>query len=122
MLSDPSVLVIDGNNVNCARISSGQTSDGLTTIYQNSDRTVTFSVSQKTTNKDRVRVTVRLDVKAVVTNPLNSTDQDYDTNTVYVVMDRPLFGFSEADVEKHVEALKAFLTSTNIGKLYGGES
>jgi hypothetical protein len=122
MLSDPSVLVIDGNSVNCARISSGQTSDGLTTIYQNSDRTVTFSVSQKTTNKDRVRVTVRLDVKAVVTNPLNSTDQDYDTNTVYVVMDRPLFGFSEADVEKHVEALKAFLTSTNIGKLYGGES
>jgi hypothetical protein len=117
MFTDPLVLPLAGTNINLARISIAPSG----TIYQNADRSITVTISQQTTGKNRVRWTFRLDIKAVVSNPLDSTN-DYDTNTVYIVNDRPQFGFSEADIEHHVTAVTAMMTSAYIAKLHGGES
>jgi hypothetical protein len=64
---------------------------------------------------------VRIDNRAIVTNPLDSVN-DYDTLSIYVVIDRPNFGFSVTNVQQLMAGLTAFLDSTAVAKLYGQES
>jgi predicted Zn-dependent peptidase len=56
-----------------------------------------------------------------VTDPLTSVN-DYDTLSFYVVIDRPLYGFSSTEVEQIIAGLKTWLDNTAIDKLYGLES
>jgi hypothetical protein len=41
--------------------------------------------------------------------------------SVYFVIDEPKFGFTDTEVGYYIDALKAWLTSTNYNKVLGGE-
>lgn len=115
--ADPQTLTINGVAKSLARISS----NGLQSVYANQDESVVLTISHQVTKANRVRTLVRVDQRAVVTNPLDSSN-DYDTLTMSVQIDRPYYGFTSADVQYLEAALETWLDSTSIGKLYGKES
>jgi len=119
MLTDPQSLTITGTAYSLPRVTTGASS----AQYQNSDESVQLLFSHQST-LDRVRSMARVTKRKIVTNPLDSTS-DYDTLGVYIVIDRPNYGFSMTEVEDLVAAFKTWLTTTSGGmtdKLYGKES
>jgi len=116
MFADPQTVTINSVAKTLARYML----DGTKSLYQTSDEVWKFTISH-TKTKDRVRSMVRLDQLAVVEDPL-SGENDYDTLSFYFVIDRPVFGFTAAQVEQIVAGLKTWLDNTAIGKLLGSES
>lgn len=116
MFSDPQSVTVNTVAQSMPRISS----DGRKAIYQKSDGTYTLTISHAKSGT-RTRSNVRIDRKAIVTNPLDSSN-DYDTLTVYIVIDRPEFGFSVTDVQQLVAGFAAYLDNTAVAKVYGQES
>jgi hypothetical protein len=117
MFSEPISITVNSIAQSLPRVNSGN----LSATYQKADETFVLEISHQTTAKGRVRTLVKFVEKAVVTNPLDSSN-DYDTATIQFVIDRPLYGFSEARIDQLVQGLKAWLTTANVGKLYGKES
>lgn len=116
MFSDPQSITVATVAKSMPRISS----NGLTTVYQKDDQTYKLTISHQSSN-GRIRSMARVDNKAIVTNPLDSTN-DYDTLSFYVVIDRPEFGFTSTNVSDLIAGFKTWLDSTTIGKLFGQES
>lgn len=116
MFTDPQVVTINAVAKSMPRIKT----DGLSAIYQNADETYKFTISHQKSNK-RIRSMVRIDERAVVADPLTS-ENDYETLGVYLVVDRPEVGFSATQVDQLLAGFKTWLDSTAIGKLYGQES
>lgn len=121
MLSEPQNLTINAATHALARVQSGSLLSNTPSVFQSVDETVTLTITNQKTKAGRFRHTVRLDVKAVVTDPL-TTNSDYDSVSHTYVIDRPGFGFTVTQVDQHVTALKAWLTSAIVAKLYGNES
>jgi hypothetical protein len=116
MLSDPQTVAINGVSYDLPRV----TSDGKKSTYQDSDIKHVLTVSHQE-SKGRVRSMVRLDEKKLVTNPIDSST-DFDSLGTYLVIDRPLFGFSVAEAQQLVYALQALIDSAMVSKLYGLQS
>lgn len=117
MLADPQEVTINAVAVPLPRI---QMKD-LSSVYESADGLVKFAVGHTITKDARQRTLVRLDKLKVVTDPLDSSN-DFDQTSVHIVIDRPNFGFTVADVQHVVAALKAWLTDANVEKLYGRQS
>jgi hypothetical protein len=94
--------------------------DGQLSVYQNSDESWKMTLSHQASGT-RTRSMARLDQRKVVTDPLTAAN-DYDFLGVYLVIDRPSYGFSVTEVEQIVAGLVAWLTTGNVDKLYGKES
>jgi len=116
MFTDPQSITVAGVAKSMPRVSS----DGKKTIYQNSDETYRFTISH-TESGDRVRSMARVDNRAIVADPLTAVN-DFQTLSFYVVVDRPQYGFSSTNVNDLIAAVKTWLDSTNVGKLFGKES
>jgi hypothetical protein len=116
MFSDPQTVTVNA----VAQIMPKVETAGRKTVYQKSDQSFTFTVSH-TPSRDRVRSMARLDQKAVVADPLTAVN-DYETLSAYIVIDRPLAGFTSTQVEQLITGFKTWLDATAIGKLYGQES
>jgi hypothetical protein len=117
MFTDPQVVTVNAVAQSMARILS----DGKKATYQKADGTFTLTISHLNLANDRIRSMARIDQKAIVTNPLDSSN-DYDTLSFYFVVDRPFAGFSQTQLEQLIAGLKTWLDNTVIGKLYGQES
>lgn len=116
MFADPQSVTINSVAKSMPRV----TSNGLKSEYQMADASFKLTISH-TPSKDRVRSMVRIDQRAIVADPLTSVN-DYETLSYYVVIDRPVYGFTTAQVEQIVAGLNAWLTSGNVDKLVGSES
>jgi hypothetical protein len=117
MFADPQSVSINGVAKSLARISS----DGQKSIYRSIDGVWTLTISHQTLSNGRIRTMYRLDQRAVVTNPLDSSN-DYDTLSTYTVVDRPDFGFTQTNVEHQLLGMNLEIDPTSIGKLFGLES
>lgn len=115
--ADPQTVTV--NSV--ARVMARILNDGTSAVYQSADESWKLSISHTTSRNGRTRTQVRFDQRAVVSNPLDSSN-DYDTLTYYTVIDRPAYGFSMVQVEQIVAGLNAWLTNATVDKLYGKES
>lgn len=117
MFSDPKTsITISGVNQSMPRIQI----DGSKAIYQKADQTHTETISHIVQGGDRVRTLDRLDIRKVVADPLTA-ENDYQNLGIYVVIDRPNFGFSSADVEAAVTGFLAQFNAAYVAKLYGRE-
>jgi len=117
MFSDPVTITINGVAKTLARVKTGD----MESTYQTADGLLTLEIPQQPTKSSRARTTLRFTQKKVVTNPLDSSN-DYDSTTWTHTFDRPGFGFSDVELFQVEAALGAFLTQTNVTKLYGHES
>lgn len=116
MFADPQVVTVNAVAQSMPRVSTG----GTKSTYQKNDLTYTLNLSH-TQVKDRIRSMARVDQRAIVPDPLTSVN-DYETLSVYLVIDRPLAGFSSTQVDQLITGFKTWLDSTAVGKLYGSES
>jgi hypothetical protein len=67
----------------------------------------------------------RLDLSKLTTDPFDETQKVEVSASVYLVLDRPLAGFTNAELKLLVEGLTTFLTAStgaNIKKLIASES
>lgn len=116
MFADPQSVTINSVAQSMPRVSTS----GTTTIYQKSDESYKMTLSHQKANK-RIRSMARIDRRDVVADPLTS-ENDYETLSVYTVIDRPEVGFSSTVVDQVVQGFKTWMDSTAVGKLYGQES
>jgi len=116
LFSDPQSITVATVAKSMPRVSS----EGTKSQYQKNDLEYTLSISH-TPVKDRLRSMARVDQRAIVPDPLTAVN-DYETLSVYLVIDRPLAGFSSTQVNDLITGFKTWLDSTTVGKLYGKES
>lgn len=94
--------------------------DNLKSIYTSADGNVKLTISHQPA-ADRTRHMIRADQRIVASDPLTAVNA-YKNLGVYLVIDQPNFGFSATTINYLVAALTAWLSSTNVGKVVGGES
>lgn len=116
MLVDPQVITINAIAHSLPRIEM----IGLKSIYQKSDGTVKLTVGH-TNSAKRFRTLARTDWQGVVTDPLTSVN-DYDTLSVYTVIERPEKGFTLPTVQQLVTGHKTWLTDAIVEALFGSQS
>jgi hypothetical protein len=117
LFTDPQSVTVNAVAQSMPRVET----NGKKSVYSKSDETFKLTLSH-TPSKDRIRSMARLDQRAIVTNPLDSTQSDYDTLSFYVVIDRPLYGFTMTQTEQLITGFKAWLDTTAVDKLFGQES
>lgn len=118
MFTDPQTITIDGVAHSLVRI----TNEGQKSIYQTADGLRKLTISHLTSKKDkRIRRMVRLDVKAIVADPLTAVN-DYGTFSFYSVIDEPEFGFTDDQIDDTIQGYKAWLVTANVNKVLAGES
>lgn len=118
MFADPQSITVNSVAKSMPRV---MTKD-LSAQYQTDDQLFKLLISHQMTTKNRVRSLARFDQRKIVTNPLDSTKQDWDFCSVSIVIDRPEFGWSAAEVDYLVAGFKAWLDTTADAKLFGLQS
>jgi len=92
---------------------------GQESNYRSTDGSYTLRVSHQENGRNR-RV-VRLDNTKTAADPLTGLNREV-SSSVYVVVDAPKSGYTDTELTNMVDALKAWLTSANVGRLLDGES
>lgn len=116
MLADPQVVTVNAVAQSMPRVEI----DGQKAIYRKSDGTYQLTISHQV-QKDKIRSVARLDFKAVVADPLTA-ENDYETLSTYVVVERPSYGFTMTNLEQQITGFKTWLDNTMVDKLFGLES
>lgn len=116
-LADPQSVTIATVAKSMARVLV----NGTAATYANADETWKLMISHST-SKGRTRSMVKLVQRKVVTNPLDSTEQDYDELILHFVLDRPQYGFSIQEAKDIAAGLWTWADATAVGKIYGKES
>lgn len=91
--------------------------------FKSSDGYTSFTISHQYAK--RYRRVARLDVKAIVADPLLVGVNSLQSMSVYLVVDSPQSGFTQAVQKQYVDNLCDWLTNNsyaNTVKLLGGES
>lgn len=118
MLADPQSVTISGTPVSLPAVSR----NGASSVYRSADGnhqlTVTHSSSRA---NDRIRHEIRLDKTVVAADPVSAVNKSVQAS-VYLVINEPAFGFTDADLGAICSALTAFCTTGTISKVLGGES
>jgi hypothetical protein len=116
MFTDPQTVTINA----AAKVMPRVEQVGKSALYQLADETFKLRISHQPA-RDRVRSMVRLDQGLVVENPLTEVN-DLETAGIYVVLDRPLQGFTLAQLEYMRAGLFTLCDATFFAKLFGQES
>lgn len=110
-----------GTEVTAPRVSTGD----FKSVYETSDGLAKLTVSTSESNSNRKRHLVRIDVSKLATNPYEETKKQEISTSVYLVVDRPVAGFSVAECKKMVEGLVGLLSASTYAlteKVLGSES
>jgi len=116
MFADPQVVTVNAVAQSMPKVST----TGLSSTYAKADGTFKFTISHSE-SKDRIRSMARIDQRAVVADPLTAVN-DYETLSFYFVIDRPLYGFTQTQVDQLIAGVKTWLDTTASGKMFGRES
>lgn len=94
------------------------TSEKSASTFRTDDGAFSLQVSHQVNGK-RTRRMARLDQVVVAADPLTAVNASQKAG-VYVVIDEPAFGFTDAELEYLVNALKTWLSSANILAILAG--
>lgn len=118
-LADPQSIKISGVTTSLPRVSTGK----YQSVYESSDGLIKLSLAS--TIGKRTRRVVRVDVSKITTDPFIPANNVEVSTSMYLVIDEPPAGFTNADLKAiydgFVEALQA-TSSVVVTKLLGGES
>lgn len=109
--ADPQTITISA----VAQTLNRTKSDGLRTEYTTADEVYKFTISHQESGK-RTRRMVRIDKRIVAADPLSSINE-YKSLGVYLVIDEPEYGFTDADIWAVCAGFIAWLTQTNVEKV-----
>lgn len=115
--SDPIKVKFDNSTeTECPRVSTG----AFESEYMSADGTGRVKIA--TSNGRRKRHQFRLDLSKITADPFDTTQNVEIGTSAYLVVDRPLAGFTNTELVKLVEGLKTVLTEANIKKLLASEN
>ena len=121
-LTDPQKFKeVAGTEVTAPRISTGT----MNSIYSTSDGLNKLTLSTEETGRNRYRHLVRLDVAKLSTNIYEESKKQEVTMSVYLIVDRPVNGYSVTEAKKLVEGLVGLLSASTYSlteKVLGKES
>lgn len=118
--ADPQSVTINAVAQSLARTSSGP---GATGAFQKDDGLVRLSVAHS--YGSRTRRTIRLDHSKVAADPFDSSLNAQYSMSVYLVVDHPRVGYTNAEQKQVVDAITAYLTASTgarVTQLLGGEN
>nr|UJQ85619.1 MAG: hypothetical protein 2 [Leviviridae sp.] len=115
MLADPQSVTINAVATSLPRTQAG----AQVNVYTSADGNTSMTTKQNVT-ASRFRREVRLSQKKIAADPISAVNKEIGVS-VYLVIDEPRAGFSDTEIGYLVDALKAWLTSTNYNKVLGGE-
>jgi len=115
MLADPQSVTVNAVAIPLPRTSNGPTVN----VYTSADGNTSMNTKQNITAA-RFRREVRLSQKKIAADPISAVNTEKGVS-VYLVIDEPKTGFSDTEIGYLIDALKAWLTSTNYNKVLGGE-
>ncbi len=115
MLADPQSVTINAVATSLPKTNTGPTVNVYTSADGNTSMTTKQNVSAS-----RFRREVRLSQQKVAADPISAINKQVGSS-VYLVIDEPRFGFTDTEIGYLIDALKAWLTSTNYNKVLGGE-
>lgn len=116
MFADPQSVTINSVAQSMPRVSVGVNE----ATYRTADETHQMRISHQAT-KGRKRRMVRLDKTVIAADPLTAENSSQKLG-VYLVVDEPTFGFTDADIDYVIDGFIAWFTTGNIAKVLGGES
>lgn len=116
MFADPQSVTVNTVAKTLPRISTGD----LNSMYKQAEGEFQLRISHQQTSK-RIRRMVRLDQTIVAADPLTAVNA-MQTAGVYIVVDEPVTGFTDAQLGYLVDALKAWLSAANVAKVLASES
>lgn len=117
--ADPQSIKISGVTTSLPRVSVGNYSSK----YASADGTI--ELEPATQNGKRVRQTIRLNHSKITADPFVPTTNTKVSSSVYLVVDSPVVGYTDAELKALVDAFIENITastSVNITKLLGGEN
>lgn len=121
-LSDPQKFKEESETeVEAPRVSTGD----FKSVYETSDGTHLLTVSTQQSNNSRRRHLVRIDATKLATNVYEEDTKETVSASVYLVVDRPVNGFSVEEMVKMVKGLVGLLSASTYSlttKAIGGES
>jgi len=115
MFTDPQTITVNAVAKDLARIQTERDKS----VYRTADAEYKFSISHQESGK-RTRRLVRVDKTVVAADPLTAVNAS-QTLGVYIVVDKPTFGFTDTDIGYVVAALTAWLSGANVTKLLTGQ-
>lgn len=115
MLADPQSVTVNAVAIPLPKTNSGPTSNVFTSADGN-----TFMTTKQNITASRYRREVRLSQKKIAADPISGLNRELGVST-YLVIDEPRAGFTDTEIGYLIDALKAWLTSTNYNKVLGGE-
>lgn len=105
MLSSPQVVTVSGVATDLNKVQVNP----LSSIYSSADGTISLNVShQKTAN--RLRHMAKYSKKIVAADPISAVNES-KTASVHVVIDEPIVGFSDADLDAICAGFVAWFAS-----------
>lgn len=116
---DPQKIKVTETEKTLPRVDTGS----FKSVYLNDDGTHRLTIS--TQNGKRKRHVARIDLSKITTDPFDSSQNVEVGTSAYVVIDRPLAGFTNAECKKLVEGLVGFLSASTYAatdKILGSES
>nr|QDH88467.1 MAG: hypothetical protein H4Bulk463692_000002 [Leviviridae sp.] len=117
MFSDPQSITVNSVAQSLPAIARNDVSSQ----YQKDDATYKMVISHQY-KTERNRFTVRIDANKVAADPLTAANNRVYSQSCYIVMDKPVVGYSNAETQQLASALTAFCTSANLLKVLGGET
>lgn len=115
MLSDPQSVTVNTVAKTLPAVDRGR----LTSTYRESTGEHELVISSTLGKRDRS--VVRLNHTKTASDPLSAETVNV-TASAYLVIDRQKFGYTSAEIDHIVQALTAWLTTSNVTAVLGGES
>lgn len=120
-LTDPQKVKVTAEEKTLPRVVTGNYSSK----YETEDGLIDLTLSTTESASNRKRHLARIDVNKITTMPFDETKKQEISMSAYVVIDRPVAGFTNAEAKTLVEGLVGFLSASTYSattKLLGGES
>lgn len=115
MLSDPQSVTIDAVAKSMPAIERGK----FRSLYREATGDHELVISSTFSKRDRSAV--KLTATSTAADPFSAETVEVSAS-VYLVMDRPKFGFTATEVDDLVQGLCTWLSTANVTAVIGGES
>lgn len=117
MFADPQTVTVNSVAQSLPAISRGSESS----LYRKDDGAYQLVVSHQF-KATRNRFTVRLNAEKIAADPLASANNQVYSTSVYLVMDKPVVGYTNTEIQQIASALVAWCSAANLAKVLGGET
>jgi hypothetical protein len=118
--SDPQTITVNAIAISLPRVASPVVNAGK---FASNDGNTSMTI-QSTSNGKRTRRSYRFDFAKVAADPLISAQNIRYTNSMYLVVDQPITGFTVAELKLQLDGMLAHLSASSGAKLtqfLGGE-